>query len=185
MIVPEGTVVNLQVSFNKAIAQAGIEFEGALALDEEELDLPKPYEDIQLLVDGNIGTAQFTVDQDGIYRINATDFSNMESQDNLDYFIRSIEDNPPELALVRPGKDEDVMPLDEVILEVDASDDYGLSEFLLNYSVVGSDETQVDFLEEPNVRNVSGNELIYLEDLGVEPGDFVSYFLTLSDNNAL
>ena len=185
MIVPEGTVVNLQVSFNKAIAQAGIEFEDALALDEEELDLPKPYEDIQLLVDGNIGTAQFTVDQDGIYRINATDFSNMESQDNLDYFIRSIEDNPPELALVRPGKDEDVMPLDEVILEVDASDDYGLSEFLLNYSVVGSDETQVDFLEEPNVRNVSGNELIYLEDLGVEPGDFVSYFLTLSDNNAL
>ena len=185
MIVPEGTVVNLQVSFNKPIAQAGIQFEEALVSDEEGLDLPEPYEDIQLSVDGNVGTAQFTVNQNGIYRINASDFSNLESQDTLDYFIRSIEDTPPELALVRPGKDEDVMPLDEVILEVDASDDYGLSEFVLNYSVVGSDETQVDFLEELNVRNVSGNELIYLEDLGVEPGDFVSYFLTLADNNAL
>ena len=37
------------------------------------------------------------------------------------------------------------MPLEEVVLEVDASDDYGLSEFALNYSVVGSDEVEVDF----------------------------------------
>ena len=33
-----------------------------------------------------------------------------------------------------------------MVLEVDASDDYGLSEFALHYSVVGSDEVEVDFL---------------------------------------
>ena len=85
----------------------------------------------------------------------------------------------------RPGRDQEVMPLEEVVLEVDASDDYGLSEFTLNYSVVGSDEVEVDFLSEANIRSVSGSELIYLEDLAVEPGDFVSYFLTLADNNGL
>ena len=51
---------------------------------------------------------------------------------------------------------------------------------LLNF-----DEVEVDFLSEANVRSVSGSELIYLEDLQVEPGDFVSYFLTLADNNGL
>ena len=60
-----------------------------------------------------------------------------------------------------------------------------LSKFTLNYSVVGADEVEVDFLPEQNLREVSGDELIYLEDLDVEPGDFVSYFLTLADNNGL
>ena len=123
--------------------------------------------------------------RDGVYRIFATDLAGLESQEPLDYFIRAIEDAPPELSLRRPGRDQEVMPLEEVVLEVDASDDYGLSEFTLNYSVVGSDEVEVDFLSEANIRSVSGSELIYLEDLQVEPGDFVSYFLTLADNNGL
>ena len=75
-----------------------------------------------MVIDGNIGSTQFTVNQDGIYRISATDLSGLESPTPLDYFIRAIEDNPPELALIRPGKDEDVMPLEEVVLEIDASD---------------------------------------------------------------
>lgn len=185
MVVPEGTVVDLQVTFNKAIATANVEFEESFRDAEDEIDPVAPYADLQLQIDGNVGVARFTVTQDGMYRIHATDFSDLESQNPLDYFIRAIEDTPPELALISPGRDQDVMPLEEVILEIDASDDYGLSEFMLNYSVVGSEDVQVDFLPEQNVRNVSGNELIYLEDLEVEPGDFVSYFLTLADNNGL
>ncbi|MCG8413043.1 MAG: hypothetical protein MI746_02390, partial [Pseudomonadales bacterium] len=185
MVVPEGTVVNLNITFNKAIEQAVVQFEESFRDEEEAGPAPTPYSDLQLTLDGNVGTASFTVNQDGVYRVFATDFSGLESQNPLDYFIRSIEDTPPELALQRPGRDQEVMPLEEVVLQVDASDDYGLSEFTLNYSVVGADEVEVDFLPEPNVRSVTGNELIYLEDLEVEPGDFVSYFLTLADNNGL
>ena len=184
ILVPEGTVVDLSVLFNKAIASASIEFEESIR-DDEEMDVKTPYSDTELVIDGNIGSTQFTVNQDGIYRISATDLSGLESPTPLDYFIRAIEDNPPELALIRPGKDEDVMPLEEVVLEIDASDDYGLSKFDLNYSVVGAGENQVNFLREPNLKSVSGSELIYLEDLEVEPGDFVSYFLTLADNNGI
>ncbi len=185
MVVPEGTVVDLTVTFNKAIEQAAIEFDEAYS-EESELEIaPEPYADLALFIDGNVGTARFTVNQDGVYRIQATDITGLESQNPLDYFIRSIADMPPELALQRPGRDQEVMPLEEVVLQVDASDDYGLSEFTLSYSVVGSDNIEVDFLPEPDVRSVTGNELIYLEDLEVEPGDFVSYFLTLADNNGL
>ncbi len=184
MVVPEGTVVDLTITFNKAIADATLEFEEQY-VDPEDLNPPAPYENLALQLDGNIGRASFTVTQDGIYRVQATDFGDLSSIDPLDYFIRAIEDTPPELVLRRPGRDQDVMPLEEVVLEVEANDDYGLSRFNLNYSVIGSDEVEVDFLPEPNVRQVAGDELIYLEDLAVEPGDFVSYYLTLADNNGL
>ena len=186
MIVPnEGTQVALDIQFNKAIATARVEFGESYRDSEGSGSELTAYPDLDLEIDGDIGSASFTVTRDGVYRIFATDLAGLESQEPLDYFIRAIEDAPPELSLRRPGRDQEVMPLEEVVLEVDASDDYGLSEFTLNYSVVGSDEVEVDFLSEANVRSVSGSELIYLEDLEVEPGDFVSYFLTLADNNGL
>jgi len=185
MVVPEGTVVDMTINFNKVVAEASLSFEETLVLDDDAAEAVAPYPDMPLRIDGDTGYASFTVSEDGVYRINARDLADMTSRNPLDYFIRAIQDQPPELVLQRPGQDQEVMPLEEVILEVDASDDYGLSEFNLNYSVVGRDEVAVDFLPEPNVRNVSGNELIYLEELSVEPGDFVSYFLTLADNSTL
>ena len=146
MIVPEGTRVEFTVTFNKAIASAHIEFDETYNADEEAINTIAKYEDIQLSIEGNTGSGAFVVNQDGVYRILASDFSDLESQNPLDYFIRAIEDTPPELALRRPGRDQDVMPLEEVVLEASASDDYGLSEFKLNYSVVGSGEVEVDFL---------------------------------------
>ncbi len=177
LIAPVGTAVAITVNFNKAIAGARLEFDPAA----EGADLP----DLPLAIDGNTGAASFTLDRDGVYRVRAVDHSGLAGSDPLDYYIRAIVDQPPELVLRRPGRDQDVMPLEEVILEVDASDDYGLTRFDLNYSVVGQDGVAVDFLLEEQVRSVSGKQLIYLEDLAVEPGDFVSYHLTLADNNGL
>ena len=185
MVVPEGTEVELIVTFNKRIAVASVEFDESYGAEEDEIDMPAPYVPLQMEIEGNIGRASFTVTRSGVYRILATDLAAMESKNPLDYFIRAIVDTPPELTLKRPGRDQDVMPLEEVVLEIDASDDYGLSSFTLNYSVVGADEVEVNFLPQANMREVTGNELIYLEDLGVEPGDFVTYYLTLADNNDL
>ena len=185
MVVPEGTKVELIVTFNKPIAVASVEFDESYGAEEDEIDMPAPYLPLQMEIEGNIGRASFTVTRSGVYRILATDLAAMESKNPLDYFIRAIVDKPPELTLKRPGRDRDVMPLEEVILEIDASDDYGLSSFTLNYSVVGADEVEVNFLPQANMQEVTGNELIYLEDLEVEPGDFVTYYLTLADNNGL
>ncbi len=177
LIAPVGTAVEITVGFNKAVAEARLEFDPAA----EGVDMP----DLPLAIDGNTGAASFTLSQDGVYRVRAVDHSGLASSDPLDYYIRAIVDQPPELALRRPGRDQDVMPLEEVILEIDASDDYGLTRFDLHYSVVGQDEVAADFLPEEAVRSISGEQLIYLEDLAVEPGDFVSYYLTLADNNGL
>ena len=179
IVAPRGTQVALDVLFNKPLAQARILFESSLE-GVEEL-----YVDSDLQVDGLAGKVQFTVKGDGVYRIVASDLDGFETAAPLDYYIRAIEDQAPVLTLRRPGADQDVFPLEEVVLEVDASDDYGLSEFKLNYAVVGAEDTAIDFLPAETVRSAEGKTLLYLEDLAVEPGDFVSYYLTLADNNAL
>ncbi|MDO9476991.1 MAG: hypothetical protein Q7L07_09785, partial [Pseudohongiella sp.] len=171
MVAPEGTEVALNVTFNKAVQQADIVFD-----DDSR---------IPLTVDGLTGTAVLTISRDTAYRVMATDFDRLQTEDADVFYIRSIPDQPPVLALHSPGRDQDVMPLEEVILQVEATDDYGLSEFQLHYSVVGTDELAIDFLPTEQTRNITGNQMIFMEDLAVQPGDFVSYYMTLADNNAL
>ena len=171
MVAPEGTEVALNVLFNKAVQQAEIVFD-----DDSR---------IPLVIDGLTGAATLTVSRDTGYRIIATDFDQLQSEDPDVFYIRSIPDQPPVLALHSPGRDQDVMPLEEVILQVEATDDYGLSEFQLHYSVVGTDEQAIDFLPTEQTRNITGNQMIFMEDLAVQPGDFVSYYMTLADNNGL
>jgi hypothetical protein len=179
IVAAEGTEITLTVTFNKPVARAEIQFSGA----ESETD--REYINGSLDVDGLQATTRFTVASDGVYRITAADLQGLQSESPLDYYIRAIEDQPPQFTLRRPGADRDVMPLEEVVIEVDASDDYGLGEFILNYAVVGEEDKEVDFLPAESVRSAQGSTLLYLEDLAVEPGDFISYYLTLADNNAL
>ncbi|GGG54696.1 hypothetical protein GCM10011403_09750 [Pseudohongiella nitratireducens] len=170
-LVPEGTEVAMQLQFNKPVASAFLRLE-----DGSELPVN---------VDGDTGEVTLTAETDMSYQVFASDFEQLQSEDPEPWYIRVIPDMPPELALISPGRDQDVMPLEEVVLAIDASDDYGLTAFDLHYSVIGSEEQRVNFLPEPGLQNVSGNQLVYLEDLQVQPGDFVSYYLTLSDNNGL
>ena len=179
IVAAEGTEVSLTITFNKPLASAELQFADAGSTSGEG------YVNSSLTIDGLKATARFTVKGDGVYRLSATDLQGLQSDAPLDYYIRAIEDQPPQLALRRPGADQDVMPLEEVVIEVDASDDYGLSEFVLNYAVVGAGDSVVNFLPAEPVRSAQGSTLLYLEDMEVEPGDFVSYYLTLADNNAL
>ncbi|MAY54356.1 MAG: hypothetical protein CMQ37_00630 [Gammaproteobacteria bacterium] len=170
-VVPEGTSLTLDIMFNKAVTQADLVF-------EDDTRIP-------VTVDGDRGQVTLIAEQDRSYRVLATDFEQLQTEDADIYYLRTIPDEPPELALHSPGRDQDVMPLEEVILQVEATDDYGLSDFTLHYSVIGSDEVAIDFLPEERTRNVTGNQMIYMEDLVVSPGDFVSYYLTVADNNGL
>src|SRR5690606_20170195 len=88
MLVPEGTQVDLLVTFNKNVETATIEFE------ENE----SGYQALPLTIEGNIGRATLTVTGDAIYRVTARDFEQLASENPLDYYIRAIPDQPPELA---------------------------------------------------------------------------------------
>ena len=54
-----------------------------------------------------------------------------------DYFIEAQKDHPPEIKITRPGKDSKASPIEEVTVQVEAKDDFGLKSVELHYSVNG------------------------------------------------
>src|SRR6185295_19057219 len=100
---------------------------------------------------------------------------------DTEYFIRTLADRPPDVRVIRPAGDKQVTPLEEVTVEARADDDFGIAAFDLVYAVRGSAEKVVPFRGDRSATGISGSRVIYLEDLGVQPGDFVTYFARARD----
>jgi|TARA_B100000315_G_scaffold250891_1_gene284623 hypothetical protein len=174
---PEGTKVGFSLLFNKPLRT------GTLEITTASAELP-----LELAIDGKVATAGLEIKEDASYQIHVVDFEQLSNDNRGEFLIRSIPDVPPEIDLQEPGKDQKVMPLEEVVIAAEATDDYGLTDFRLSYGVVGKDQQQVDFLgqmESGASLSSAGDQLLYLEDLTVQPGDFVSYYLSATDNNGL
>src|SRR5204863_2438622 len=71
--------------------------------------------------------------------------------------------------------------LEEVDVEAQAEDDYGIDRLELVYGVRGGSEKVVPLPIPGHSTTVSGRHTLYLEDLDVQPGDFVSYYVRARD----
>src|SRR5581483_8526107 len=100
---------------------------------------------------------------------------------DTEYFIRTLEDRPPEVHIVKPAADRSVNRLDEIDIEAQADDDYGIDRLDLVYSVRGGAEKTAPFTIPRRAASVTGKRTLYLEDLEVQPGDFVSYYVKARD----
>ncbi|MCA1561070.1 MAG: hypothetical protein LC804_12655 [Acidobacteria bacterium] len=99
----------------------------------------------------------------------------------MEYFIRLMDDRPPDVRIVRPAGDQQVSPLEEVAIEAHAEDDYGIDRFELVYAVRGGAEKSVPLGGGGPATSRTGSHLLYVEDLSVEPGDFVTYYARARD----
>jgi hypothetical protein len=174
VIAPQGTRIRLHADFNKTVEKAAIHFGDGTTMD--------------LAVNDTTASGSFKVTQDATYTIKVIDAEQMENEDPYEYFVRSLPDAPPTVTLIRPGRDRRVMSLEEVSIAAAAEDDYGLTEFALNYMVDGGEDRRIDFLATQKERrqgSIDGRTTLYLEDLEVEPGEFVLYYLTARDNNRI
>ncbi len=97
------------------------------------------------------------------------------------YLITPIEDVRPQITLQEPGRDLRANAIQEVLIAADASDDYGIRSFDLNYSVNGEEEVRINLLENPDRTEVTGEHLLFLEDYTLEPGDVITYYVEATD----
>jgi hypothetical protein len=125
--------------------------------------------------------AHFRLEQDNSYRIALTDREGLKNPGDTEYFIRLLDDRPPEVRLVKPARDRQVTKLEEVEIEAKADDDFGIESLELVYSIRGRGEKVIALPIPMQAASVSSRHLIYLEDLNVEPGDFISYFVRARD----
>ena len=165
---PAGTEVRLRVHADKAIA------EGALVLSDGRR-VP-----LEGAGDGPL-TAALSVEADGSYAIAVTDTDGLGNPVDVEYFIRTTSDRIPDVQVLRPGGDREITPLEEVQIEARADDDYRIAALELVYTVVGRREQSMAFDTPARAATVTGTRTLYAEDLGVAPGDFITYYARAHD----
>jgi hypothetical protein len=126
-------------------------------------------------------TTTLRVTDDNSYRIALADPDGFASPGDTEYFIRTLEDRPPDVRVLKPATDRSVTRLEEVDVEAQAEDDYGIDRLDLVYSVRGGAEKVVPLAIERKSALVNGHHTLYLEDLNVQAGDFVSYYVRARD----
>jgi hypothetical protein len=124
-------------------------------------------------------SASLKVVDDNSYRVALADREGMGNSGETEYFIRTLDDRPPDVRILKPASDRSVTRLEEVDVEAQAEDDYGVDRLDLVYSVHGTEKV----VPLPIARGalVHGRHTLYLEDLEVQPGDVVSYYVRARD----
>lgn len=119
---------------------------------------------------------------DDSYRVALANADGLRSDGDTEYFIRVMDDRPPDVRILRPSADQSITPLEEVSIEARADDDYGIARFDLVYSVGGGKEVVVGFdrVSGTGIQKV-GARLLAAEDLGVKPGDVIAYYARARD----
>src|SRR3954451_18845871 len=135
--------------------------------------------------DGSL-TGSFPIKSQGFYRIELTGPHGEKVEASPQYTIDVIDDQPPSVHFTKPGRDSQASPVEELFLEARADDDYGVKSLQLFYSVNGGAAKMVPLFGGPRpLTEVSAGHTIYLEELGLQPGDFVSYYAKATDTDAV
>lgn len=163
----EGTEVEIAVETDRPLESGQILLDNGTRVDLKSSD-------------GNWQTARLKIERDGIYHIAAIDRGEVVRLTD-DFFIDVQKDNPPLVQIRRPGRDARVLPIEEVPIEVEAVDDFGLREFNLHYSVNGGPEKVVPLLKGSATRESEREVLLALEEYKLVPGDVVAFYASARD----
>jgi hypothetical protein len=166
---PAGTRVRLRIHTDKPISSGELSFPGGRTLSATAAG--------QRAVDVHL-----VLTKDDSYRVRLADADGLHSIGDTEYFIRLMDDRPPEVRILRPSADQGITPLEEVAIEARADDDYGVASFDLVYAVAGRGERVVRFTNTTGT-NVSkvGSYLLAAEELRVQPGDVITYYARARD----
>ena len=136
--------------------------------------------------DGTL-TGSFKMDKDGYYQIELDGPHGEKVMASPKYTVDVIEDQPPTVTFEKPKRDTSANPIEEVFVQARADDDFGVKQLDLIYSVNGGAEKTVSLYGKgaKPLPQVSAGHTVYLEELGVKPGDFVSYYAKAYDTDTV
>lgn len=166
---PAGTRVRLIVHTDKPVAAGRLAFTGG-----------QPGVPLARMTD-RILESLLVVKEEAAFRVGLVDPDGLASE-GIEYFVRVMDDRPPEVHIVRPSGDSQITPLEEVPIEARADDDFGIASLDLVYSVSGGAEQALPFtaLGGTSLARV-GSRMLAAEDLRVKPGDVIAYYARARD----
>ncbi len=126
-------------------------------------------------------TASLGIDTSGSYRIALAGPDGVLRTASRDYAIEVLEDLPPLVRFLRPGRDLQASPVEEVFTEVQAEDDYAVDRLEIRLSVNGGEEKRVVLASGGARETVQSGHTLFLEEEELAPGDLVSYYAFAAD----
>jgi len=164
---PSGTKVQLTITTDKAVTS------GRLTVASGNTP--------SLSGHGQVFTADLVVSKDDSYQIDLRDVDGLSNEGGTQYFIRMLNDRPPDVRILRPGGDKEVSALEEVGIEARADDDYGVRSLELVVKSAAGTEKIVPIGSPISGSVATGLHTVFLEDLNVRPGDMVTYYARATD----
>ena len=169
---PGGTTALLRVHATRPVSGGTLVFDGGASVALERLD------------DSTV-TARLTVRRDGFYRVELKSTDGTVVRGTVEYAVDALDDEAPSVRIKQPGRDLRPTSVDEVLIEAEASDDYGVGKLELVYRVNGGEEKTITLSEGTGVRprEVIASHTLFLEEMGLSAGDVVSYYARALDND--
>ncbi len=135
--------------------------------------------------DTTLSTA-IIVRRDGFYRVELDADDRTRVPGTMEYIVDALEDGAPQVTITKPGRDVRPTNVDEVFIEADAHDDFGVARMELVYRVNGGEEKVVALTDGSGQRprDLTAGHTLFLEELGLQPGDVIAYYARVTDNGA-
>ena len=195
-----GSTAEIRITANKTIQKATFTLqssESAAKTENSDTDESVPSKSSEMVIaDGNILTTTLEVREDGKYTVELLCIDGFNNEVPIEYNIKAMPDNAPEVVIKEPGRDVKATKLEEVKIVAEATDDYGVEKLSLMYRI-GAGELKEIVLEstgeltaeDADLRSgkhlQAGTYTFYLEEFDVEPGEVISYYAHAIDNNTL
>ena len=166
----KGASVTVQVATSGSVKNA------ELVVNEKER-IP-----LEAASDGRF-TTSFPLKESGSYYVHLADEAGKENKFPIDYRIDPLPDERPSIELTAPRRDVRAHPVEEIQVAADVRDDYGLKNAQITYSVNGGEEQSISLLDQPAPPplDTSGAHRFFLENLQLQPGDIISYYVEAAD----
>jgi hypothetical protein len=130
-------------------------------------------------------TGSFVLHRSGSYVVQAAESRSRYYAGSAEYEVEAIEDSAPKITITRPMRDVRATNVEEIFSELKAEDDIGVGRLELHYSVNGGQDKATNLYSgRPSGTSVTRPHTFFLEEFGLQPGDVVSYYGKVWDNNS-
>ena len=173
----EGTGLTFDFQFNKPLTSALLK-----ARDGEGEDIP-----LQQLADGSPRfqlLRDFSESGEFRYELHLEDADERTNRFPSLYVFNVLENAAPALKFEAPAGDIEVSAIEEMRLQGVVRDDFGLADAGIGYQLAGEEPQYVSLAADGlSTNKLAVAHVLRMEDLGVEVGQVVSYFLWADDRD--
>ena len=179
----EGSQVILTFLLNKAVATAQLVSRASRPRIAGRMPATLP--GLELTVDSeypNVYTTSITATQNERYELHLVDAQGLTNELPQRFIIDVHKNLPPELRVVFPNRDVLASSLEELSLEAEVSDDYGVTDYGLSYALAGTQGRDITLgSSQVSTEKQQIQHLLALEELSAQPDQLLTYYFWADD----